>query len=158
MAKGYDLDRCAAPLNGSFVEGDTVHWQFRDYGVSPLVAGASAMAASYWAAIKATPADVVNENVNVLSTLRSIYSGGFDATATACVVEICKTPGVDVDALITTCILDPGNSQTTSRTEQSSGAWCFGGKKGGTCSCHLHQLRPPPIKHLRMQTQGHSCE
>ncbi len=79
------------------------------------------MAASYWLSVKAIPADVVNENANVLDALRTIYNGGFDTVATACVVEVCKTPGIDVYALITTCILDPGNPHGTSRTEQSAG-------------------------------------
>lgn len=117
----FDLDRCSAPLNGTSVDGGTVTWQWRDYGVNPLVAGASALAASFWLAIKATPADTVDIDPAVLDLLRNAYNGGYESVAVGCVVQVCKTPSIDVDALITTCLLDPATPRAISRTEQSAG-------------------------------------
>lgn len=117
----FDLHRCSGPLNGTSFDGGTVTWQWRDYGVSPLVAGSSALAGSFWFAIKATPADVADIDPAVLDLLRNAYVGGYDSLSAGCVVEVCRTPGIDLDALITTCLLDPGAPRAVSRTEQSSG-------------------------------------
>lgn len=71
--------------------------------------------------MKATPADVVDIQPDVLDLLRNAYSGGYESVSIGCVVEVCKTPSIELDALITTCLLDPATPRTISRTEPSSG-------------------------------------
>jgi hypothetical protein len=85
--EGHDRSCSSEPFNRSWGEDD-IWWSVREFDKTPEVTVASALAGSYWNAVKSNAEDVVGYSSSILGTLRDMYTGAHKQSTVGCAVQV----------------------------------------------------------------------